>query len=684
MNKLFANYLFLFGLLLRVLCLIVFLPYAASEFYVPFLEVSLTNFSLDPWHQWIVQGGDPLSFPYGYSTWLILLPFTALAKILHLPLYYGYGFSLLLIDFSLLVFLKKLLPKRERLVILAYWLSPIVIFATYIVGLNDLIPIFLLFLSLFFINEKSWKISGICLAASISAKLSMVIALPFFFFYFFNNKPLRLHLYKFIAGFSIGVLILIIPFLFSNEGLFMLINNPRMVDILELKISTGDSSIFIIPLAYLIFLYVIWRLKRLNFSLFQASLGVVFLSIVLMTLSSPGWFVWTIPFLVYYQAISDKTAILLTFSFSVLYLVSVVLSSNFDLPQVSYLNLTIFDLFTLEKGNFLSSLLYTGVVSAGAVLAIRFWREAVSRNLFFRLSRKPFVIGIAGDSGSGKDTLNDAIIDLFGANAVASLSGDDYHFWDRNKPTWQAMTHLNPMANDLERYANDLVSLIDGNDVLTKRYDHDTGLMSHPRKIKSNDFIIASGLHALYLPILRDCYDLSIYLDIDEDLRRYFKIKRDTKHRDRTKQEVLQSFEDRHLDSEKFIKKQRKDADLILSLQSDRMNILDNVDEEFEQNIPLKLSITSKQEFNELSLRRILIGVNGLNVDMNINEKTSDIELIIEGDSKGEDISEAIKILSPNILEFLDLNPRWSDGMLGIMQLIVLSHMNQALTKRFI
>ena len=120
------------------------------------------------------------------------------------------------------------------------------------------------------------------------------------------------------------------------------------------------------------------------------------------------------------------------------------------------------------------------------------------------------------------------------------------------------MTHLNPMANDLERYANDLVSLIDGNDVFTKRYDHDTGLMTHPREIKSNDFIIASGLHALYLPILRDCYDLSIYLDIDEDLRRYFKIKRDTKFRIEQKQEVLQSFEDRNLDSEKFIKKQRK------------------------------------------------------------------------------------------------------------------------------
>ena len=277
MNKLFVNYLFLFGLFLRLFCLVVFLPYAASEFYVPFLNVSLTNFSLDPWRQWILQGGNPLSFPYGYSAWLILAPLTALAKILHLPLYYGYGFSLLLIDLSLLFFLKNLLPTRERLVILTYWLSPIVIFATYIVGLNDLIPVFLLFLSLFFINEKSWKTAGLFLAASISAKLSMVIALPFFFFYFLNNKPIKLNLNKFLAGFTFGVIILILPFVLSKEGLFMLINNPQMLEILKLRISTGESSIFIIPLAYLIFLYVIWRLKRLNFSLFQASLGVVFL-----------------------------------------------------------------------------------------------------------------------------------------------------------------------------------------------------------------------------------------------------------------------------------------------------------------------------------------------------------------------------------------------------------------------
>ena len=30
-----------------------------------------------------------------------------------------------------------------------------------------------------------------------------------------------------------------------------------------------------------------------------------------------------------------------------------------------------------------------------------------------------------------------------------------------------------------------------------------------------------------HVPILRSCYNLSVYLDIDEELRRHFKIRRD-------------------------------------------------------------------------------------------------------------------------------------------------------------
>jgi hypothetical protein len=106
-------------------------------------------------------------------------------------------------------------------------------------------------------------------------------------------------------------------------------------------------------------------------------------------------------------------------------------------------------------------LLQTVMFAIGIVIMIKIWQENVYNNDYFRLSRKPFVLGLAGDSGAGKDTFINALTGLFGGHSVQSISGDDYHLWDRKKPIWQAMTHLNPMANDLETFTMDLMKLID-------------------------------------------------------------------------------------------------------------------------------------------------------------------------------------------------------------------------------
>jgi uridine kinase len=330
----------------------------------------------------------------------------------------------------------------------------------------------------------------------------------------------------------------------------------------------------------------------------------------------------------------------------------------------------------------LISLTHTALVATGIVLAIRIWRETVIRNDFFRLSRKTFVIGVAGDSGAGKDTFANAIAGLFGSHSVAAISGDDYHLWDRHQPMWQVMTHINPAANDLESFATNLVSLTDGRSIQACHYDHDTGKMSRPFKVKSNDIIIASGLHALYLPILRECYDLSIYLDIDEDLRTYFKVQRDVNKRGYTIERVLDALAKRKPDSEKFIRPQAAFADLIFSLRPIHSSSLANAS---EQNPPrLKLVVKSRHGFNELSLKRVLIGVCGLHVDMSTNADVSEVEISIEGEASAEDIRMAAQLVCPQIFEFLDLQPQWQNGVLGLMQLVTLSHINQALTRRFI
>lgn len=683
MKKLCLHPFFLLGLAIRLALIFTTVPLAVSDWYEPFLDASTAHFTLDPWSIWLNGGGTSVAFPYGYAMWLTFLPLTIAAKLIGLPLLYGYEFTLLAADFSLLLVLRQLLPRRDRLLLAVYWLSPIVILASYGLGFNDLIPVLLLTLSLYFTRRLQLKFAGAVCIVAISAKLSMVLALPFFLIYLFNNRGLRQLLPQFLTGLLFGSALLVLPFLFSGSCLLMLFSNPEMSKVYRLAINIGGNIlIYVVPLIYLLMLYLVWRVRCLNYDLFHATMGMAFLLVVLMTPSSPGWFIWTMPLLVTYQAMSGRIAIALTSVFSALY----VLSSLFAMPLrfLSEGRLYLADGLHLSEqmGNHAESLLHTVMVATGIILAMRIWRETVSRNDYFRLSRKPFVIGIAGDSGAGKDTFSDAIKGLFGSHSVTTLSGDDYHLWDRQKPMWQVMTHLNPMANDLAGFANDLVALVDGKSIQSRHYEHQTGRMSRPSNIKSNDIIIASGLHALYLPILRECYNLSVYLDIDEDLRRHFKLQRDVHQRGHTVERALSSFEKREPDSVRFIRPQASHADLVLSLQPIHPRILEDING--KHPLRFKLVARSHYGFNELSLTRMLVGICGLHVDIVASSDASEVELTIEGETSAQDIALAAQMICPRIFGFLDIHPKWQDGVMGLMQLITMSHINQALTKRFL
>jgi len=682
MKALFVNPMFFIGLSIRFALIVSLSPFAASAWYEPFLDVSTSAVTVDPWSQWIASGGTPIAFPYGFAMWLAFLPMTLMAKLVNLPVHYAYGLTLLAADASLLFTLGRFWPNRRRLLLIAYWLSPIVILATYGLGFNDVIPALLLTIALLFLRRVELKWAGALCAAAISAKLSMGLALPFFAVYLYGNRALRQRFPRFISGFVFSALLFAVPFLLSEAGRLMLFSNPEMDKVYQLAVGLGgDVSIYVVPLVYMVILYLTWWVKRLNFELFYAMAGMAFLVIVLMTPASPGWFIWSIPFLALYQLTSGRTSVVIIGVFSGFYVLSTLLVTPLVFANGSLFELDSALQISGQLGGNAASLLHTSMVGIGILLAIRIWQEAIGRNEFFRLSRKPFVIGIAGDSGSGKDTFANSITGLFGQHSVVRLSGDDYHLWDRQKPIWHVMTHLNPMANDLERFSNDLVSLTNGKGIQSRHYNHEIGKIGKATRIESNDFIITSGLHALYLPILRDVCDLKVFLDIDEGLRHYLKLNRDVHKRGHSAQEVLSSFEQRKPDSERFIRPQSAHADLIFSLQPIHPRMLEELD--YKHALRLKLVIRTRHQLSDLSLNRVLIGVCGLHVDLEASQYGSEVKMTVEGESEAADVAIAAQMLCPRVLEFLDFEPEWHDGMTGLMQLVTLSHINQKLAKRF-
>jgi hypothetical protein len=94
--------------------------------------------------------------------------------------------------------------------------------------------------------------------------------------------------------------------------------------------------------------------------------------------------------------------------------------------------------------------------------------------------------------------------------------------------------------------------------------------------------------------------------------------------------------------------------------------------------------VRARHSGHEEALLRVLIGVCGLHVDMQIDDDGNHVDITIEGETSAQDIAMAAHYLMPHIEDLLDIAPKWDDGIKGLMQLVVLTHLNQALRKRLL
>jgi phosphoribulokinase len=179
----------------------------------------------------------------------------------------------------------------------------------------------------------------------------------------------------------------------------------------------------------------------------------------------------------------------------------------------------------------------------------------------------PIILGIVGDSASGKTTLSTGVAQILGQEHCTVICTDEYHRYDRQERTTNALSALDPRANYVDMLEQHLRLLRVGEPILKPVYDHEHGILGRPEYVKPKDFIIAEGLLGYTTRAMRDCYDVKIYLDPEEDLRVKWKIHRDTSKRGYSKDQVLASLDKRKDDSPSFIHPQRTFADIVIRFQ---------------------------------------------------------------------------------------------------------------------
>jgi phosphoribulokinase len=178
---------------------------------------------------------------------------------------------------------------------------------------------------------------------------------------------------------------------------------------------------------------------------------------------------------------------------------------------------------------------------------------------------RPIILGIVGDSAAGKTTLTRGIGQILGEDQVTAICTDDYHRYDRAQRKEMGISALHPDCNYLDIIEQHLELLREGKPILKPIYNHTTGAFDPPEYIEPKKFVIVEGLLGYSTTVARSCYDVMVYLAPPEELRATWKIKRDTRKRGYTEEQVRDQLKQREPDSEAFIRPQRQWADVIVS-----------------------------------------------------------------------------------------------------------------------
>jgi uridine kinase len=181
---------------------------------------------------------------------------------------------------------------------------------------------------------------------------------------------------------------------------------------------------------------------------------------------------------------------------------------------------------------------------------------------------KPFIIGIAGGSGSGKSTVARNVAQALETGSVAFIDMDAYYLnhahltlAERRKINWD-----HPDAFDWELLVCQLANLAAGQAIEKPVYDFVTHTRSDRTVIvPPARVVVIDGILLFSDPRVRELCDVKVFVDAEADIRLMRRLRRDINKRGRTLEEVLDQYlttvQPMHL---QFVEPSKRYADIIV------------------------------------------------------------------------------------------------------------------------
>ena len=660
---------YIFILIFKIIVLAIF----SSEYSSGLFQIFINNFLNilnNPWQYYYENNLNLDAFPYHALMLYILSIPSIFLNLFNIEnkfiLNFVFKLPLLIADITIFLILLKLFIRKQNKIILFYFLNPIVLYAIYIHSQLDIIPIAFLFISLYFLIKNKLLYFSIFLGFALSTKLNILIVLPLIFFYLVKESNIK----KAILYISIPFIILFLfdlPYFLSDGFFSMVLLNPKQYLLFDSYYKIGDLQL-LLPVASIMIVYLhFFNQNKVNQDLLFFYFGILFTATIFFIYPAPAWYIWLVPFMSIYfiESENENKSKILYLVFSIIYLIFFIFFYKSEYNDIIFLGEVINVKIDNEK---LINLSFTLLEVILLSIMYAFYKYGIKSNTVYQKIEN-LTIGIGGDSGVGKTTLLNNLEGILG-NKLLQIEGDGEHKWERGDENWTKFTHLDPKANHIHKQAEAIYKLKLNHSIKRSEYDHYTGKFTHELSVQPKEFIAISGLHPFYLPKLRKVIDLKVYMDTDEELRRHWKIIRDTQKRGYSFKKILQQIEIRMSDTKKYIYPQKEFADLIINYFSINKLILGDKEKDVKLGLKITLdaNIHIEDILNKLDCQFIW--------DYNDDLKTQFVELKEIPNCNYENIMIDTII---NANEIVTTKIDWKLGYEGFIQLILLKMISEKL-----
>ncbi|HEU0012461.1 MAG TPA: uridine kinase [Longimicrobium sp.] len=158
---------------------------------------------------------------------------------------------------------------------------------------------------------------------------------------------------------------------------------------------------------------------------------------------------------------------------------------------------------------------------------------------------KPFLIGIAGGTGSGKTTVARRIYDSLHLDSAVFLDQDAYYkeLGHLSLEERAAVNFDHPDSLDNDLFVHHVEELLAGRPIDKPVYDFSRHTRAEQTiRVQPRDVVLADGILLFVEPRLRELFDLRIFVDADPDVRFIRRLRRDLEERGRSLDSVIEQY----------------------------------------------------------------------------------------------------------------------------------------------